>query len=89
MPAVFLNVDTARVVPALREAGEKLDGAEGELALDFSSVIRIDSNAVQALEELARHADAKSVKVVLRGVNVDVYKVFKLVGLTRRFSFVD
>lgn len=89
MPAVFLNVDTARVVPALHEAGEKLDGAEGELALDFSSVIRIDSNAVQALEELARHADAKSVKVVLRGVNVDVYKVFKLVGLTRRFSFVD
>ena len=34
-------------------------------------------------------ADAKTVKVVLRGVNVDVYKVLKLVKLTPRFSFVN
>ena len=33
-------------------------------------------------------ADEKGVKVVLRGVNVDVYKVLKLVKLASRFSFL-
>ena len=89
MTAVFLNVDETRVVSALREAGEKLDGTESEVALDLSSVHRIDSSALAALEELARIADAKNVKVALRGVNVEVYKVLKLVKLTRRFSFVN
>lgn len=89
MNAVFLNVDETRVVPALREAGEKLDGTEGEVALDLSPVHRIDSSALRAMEELARIADEKNVKVALRGVNVDVYKVLKLVKLTRRFSFVN
>jgi anti-anti-sigma regulatory factor len=89
MTAVFLNVDETRVVPALREAGEKLDGTEGEVVLDFSSMHRIDSSALRAMEELARIAEGKNVKVVLRGVNVDVYKVLKLVKLIRRFSFVN
>jgi len=89
MTAVFLNIDETRVAAALCETGEKLDGTEGESILDFSSVSRIDSGAVRALEELARVADEKSVKVVLRGVNVDVYKVLKLMKLTRRFSFVN
>ncbi|MGC1644434.1 MAG: STAS domain-containing protein [Candidatus Sulfotelmatobacter sp.] len=89
MTAGFLNVDETRLVGALREAGEKLDGTEGEAILDFSSVSRIDPGAVRALEELARVADEKNVKVVLRGVNVEVYKVLKLIKLTRRFSFVN
>ncbi len=89
MNAVFLNIDEARVVAALREAGEKLDGSEGEAVLDMSSLSRIDSRAVRALEELARVADEKSVKIILRGVNVDVYKVLKLMKLSGRFSFVN
>lgn len=89
MTAVFLNVDETRLIPTLREAGEKLDGTENEVALDFSSVLRIDSSALRAMEELARIGEKKSVKVALRGVNVDVYKVLKLVKLTRRFSFVN
>jgi anti-anti-sigma regulatory factor len=89
MTAVFLNIDETRVAAALCETGEKLDGTEGESILDFSSVSRIDSGAVRALEELGRVADEKNVKVVLRGVNVDVYKVLKLMKLTRRFSFVN
>lgn len=89
MTAAFLNVDDTRLVSALREAGEKLDGTEGEVALDLSSVHRVDSSALGALEELARIAEAKNVKVALRGVNVEVYKVLKLVKLTRRFSFVN
>jgi anti-anti-sigma regulatory factor len=88
LAAVFLNVDEQRLIPDLQDAIGKLDSAEGEAVLDFSSVRRIDASSVRALEELARVAEAKAIKVVLRGVNVDVYKVLKLVKLTRRFSFV-
>ena len=87
--AVWLRVDAERVVQALQEAGEKLDSAEGEVMLDFASVLRIDGSGLMALEKFARRADHKGVKVALRGVNVSVYKVLKLVKLTSRFSFVD
>lgn len=87
--ALFLNIDEKRVVPALQEAASSLDCAQGEAVLDFWSIRRIDSAAVQALEDFARAADDKNVRVVLRGVNVDVYKVLKLVKLTQRFSFVN
>ena len=87
--AIWVNIDERLVVPALREAGEKLNHADGEALLDFSSVHRVDSSTLRALEAFARIADDKAVKVTLRGVNVDVYKVFKLVKLTQRFSFVS
>ncbi len=89
MIAVSLNVDETRVVQALREAGDNLDGTEGEAVLDFSSIRRIDPGAVRAIEAFASIADKKAVKVVLRGVNIDVYKVLKLLKLTQRFSFAD
>jgi len=89
MIAVFLNIDEERIDAALQEAGGNLDRTQGEAVLDFSSVRRVDSSGLRALEEFARIADEKAVKVVLRGVNVDVYKVLKLVKLTRRFSFVN
>jgi anti-anti-sigma regulatory factor len=59
------------------------------VALDFSSVQRIDAIALSAMAEFADIADSKGVKVVLRGVNVGVYKVLKLVKLASRFSFVS
>jgi len=89
MIAVWLKIDEESVAQALQEAGDKLDGVEGEVALDFSSVRRIDASALRALEKFAGLADDKGVKVVLRGVNVGVYKVLKLVKLTSRFSFVS
>lgn len=89
MIAVFLNIDETHLVTTLQEASRKLDSAEGEIVLDFSSVRRIDAGALHAMEELAHMADEGSVKVVLRGINVDVYKVLKLVKLTRRFSFLN
>lgn len=88
MIAVWLKIDEERVVQALQQAGEKLDSVEGEVALDFSSVRRLDPSAIRALEKFADTADDKGVKVVLRGVNVSVYKVLKLVNLGSRFSFV-
>src|ERR1039458_4797910 len=49
-------------------------------------VRRIDSSELRALENLAKVAEEKSVKVALSGVNVDVYKVLKLVKLRWHFQ---
>jgi len=83
-----LKIDPERVALGLQqEAMEMVKSAEGELVLDFSSVLRIDSNVAGALEQLAGLADNRSVKVVLRAVNADIYKVLKLLQLAQRFSF--
>lgn len=87
--AVWLKIDEERAVLALQEAEKQLAGREGELALDFSAIQRIDGSALRALEDLVASADKKRVKVVLRGVCVRVYKVLKLMKLTGRFSFVN
>jgi anti-anti-sigma regulatory factor len=89
MMAVWIKIDEEHIVRALQEAAEKLDNVESEVVLDFSSVHRIDPSAVRGMEEFAGIADDKGVKVALRGVNVDVYKVLKLVKLASRFSFVN
>ena len=86
--AAWLKVDGEGVVRALQEAREKLDSADGEMVLDFSAVRRIDPSALREMEKLAGIADDKAVKVVLRGVNIDIYKVLKLVKLAPRFSFL-
>jgi anti-anti-sigma regulatory factor len=88
MNPMWLKIDGERLVYALQEALKELDSAEGELVLDFSSVHRIDPSALRAMETLASTADGKATKVVLRGVNVDIYKVLKLTKLAPRFSFL-
>ena len=87
MIAMWLKVEEDRAQQALQAAEEKLNGSEGEVVLDFSSVRRVDLEILRAMEKLAGAADGKNVRVVLRGVNVDIYKVLKIVKLTRRFSF--
>lgn len=62
----------------LQEALGKLDGAKGELVLDFSAVRRIDASELRALKNLAKVAEQKSVKLTLRGVNFEIHKVLKL-----------
>src|SRR5271165_7532133 len=86
--SVWSKADGETIVQILQGAREKLDSAEGDVLLDFSSVRRIDPSALTTMEELAGIADDKAVKVVLHGVNVDIYKVLKLVKLTSRFSFL-
>lgn len=88
MTAVLLKIDPERVADSLQELRAKLDRAKGETVLDFSSVQRIDAKALRAMEEVAGLADAKAVKIGLRGVNVEIYKVLKLVRLAPRFSFL-
>jgi anti-anti-sigma regulatory factor len=87
--AEWINLEKERVVSDLLAAAEKLTDATGEVVLDFVSVRRIDSNALRAMEGLARRAEEKAVKIVLSGVNVDLYKVLKLTKLAGRFSFMS
>jgi len=86
MNTVWLKSDGAGAVPSLDET-INLDSVDGEVVLDFSGVHRIDPRALGALERLAASADKKAVKIVLRSVNVTVYKVLKLLTLEPRFSF--
>ena len=86
--AVWMKIDASRIADSLEEGREKLDNAEGEVVLDLGSVRRMDTAAVKALEQFASAAEEKSIKVALRGVNAEVYKVLKLVRLAPRFSFV-
>ncbi len=72
----------------IQEAIAKVNSGESEVILDFSSVRRIDTNMVGALEELAALANTKSAKVVLRAVNTDIYRVLKELKVTQRFTFV-
>lgn len=85
----FQKIEEHGLIAKIEGAAQELDGAVQELALDFSAVCRIDSRGLRALEELGRKAEEKKVKVVLRGVNVDLYKTFKLIRLANQFSFVN
>ena len=85
--AVWVKVEEERVIHALQLAKEQLSNGGGEVVLDFSAVRRLDPSAVNALEELTQTVNG-SVKLVLGGVNVDVYKVLKLVKLAPHFSFL-
>lgn len=89
MIAEFQKIDELSMGESLEQTAQALDEALQELALDFSGVRRIDSRALRALEELARKAEEKKIKIILRAVNVDLYKTFKLIKLANRFSFVS
>ncbi|MGA2370574.1 MAG: STAS domain-containing protein [Candidatus Korobacteraceae bacterium] len=86
---VCFAIDSERVAEALQAIAAQLGSADGEVTLDFSSVTRIDSSALRALDVVARTADEKSIKIMLRGVNLDIYRVLKLATLARRFSLVN
>ena len=87
--AVLRKVDNQNVASALQEVEKSLNRAQGEVVIDLSSVARLDGIALNSLAEFANKAETASVKVILRGVNVDVYKVLVLMKLTSRFSFVN
>jgi anti-anti-sigma regulatory factor len=86
--ALFLKLEEEGIVAAVQKSSENLDRAQDDVVLDFSSVRRVNSGDLRALEAFVQVADEKAVKIVLRGVNVDAYKVLKLIKLTQRFSFV-
>ena len=69
------------------EALKAVQTVDGELELDFSAIVRLDAGAVRALEELAGIADQRAVRIVLRDVNLNVYKTLTLLKLAGRFKF--
>jgi len=83
------TIEEAGLTGILSEARERLSSAPGELVLDLSAVSRVGAKGVGELEQFALAAQQKAVKVVLRGVNVNVYKVLKLIKLSSRFAFVN
>ena len=83
----WFDTDRKDVASAFQGALEKLDGADGEVVLDFTSVRRLDSSGMRAMEEFMGVADHKGVRVVLSGVSVSVYIVLKLTKLASRLSF--
>lgn len=85
--SVSLEMDRTHAAASLQVAIEKLNRGDGEAVLDCSSIDRIDPAELKLLEKLAGIAGEKSVKVVLRGVNMRIYKALKLANLTGRFSF--
>ncbi len=87
--ADWLKVDPGRTAQNLNDAVQKLESAQGELVVDFSAVHRIDADSLRAMEKLTEAAGERKVKLVLKGVGVDVYKVFKLANLTSRFSCIS
>jgi anti-anti-sigma regulatory factor len=82
-------VNAENVAQALEDVGANLTRSDGPFVLDFSGVRRIDPAGLRAFEDLAAAADEKTVKIIVQGVNVDVYKVLKLARLTSRFSFMN
>ena len=86
---VWVEIDGDRVAQACKRSQAKLESAGGELVLDFSAVRRMNPPALRAIEDFAGAADEKSVKVALRGVNIDIYKVLKLARLSSRFAVVN
>ena len=52
---VWLKTDGEAVVQALQKAREKLDNAEGEVFLDFSSVRRIDPSALRETGRVSQY----------------------------------
>ncbi len=85
--AETLRIDSAGAAGLLEHAGEQLQQAQDPVVVDFSSVRRIDARALDRLEQLAQAADKRKTRIILLGVNVDVYKVMKLAQLAPRFAF--
>jgi len=86
--SVYLAIDGERGAHAFDEAMEKL-ASGGEMVLDLSSVARVTAASMTAMEKLATAAEEKSVKVALRGVNIDVYRALKVGRLAPRLSFLS
>ena len=83
---IYLAIDGERGAHAFDEAMEKLAGG-AEMVLDLSSVPRVTTGSMMAMEKLAAAADEKAARIALRGVNIDVYRALKVGRLAPRFSF--
>lgn len=82
-------IDGEHVAQQVIDIRAKLAAEGPEVLLDFFLAQSLDPAGIQALEELAGAADIENAKIVLRGVNIEMYKVLKLAGLSDKFTFID
>ncbi len=87
--AVWIKADGANFAQKLGQLCAELADVNGEVIVDLSSVHRVGTDELKALEQLANKAREKEKKVALRGVNVGIYKVLKVAKLTTHFSFLN
>lgn len=87
--AAAVEIDATCVATALQEVLRNLETAETEIMLDFSAVHRMDASALRALQQLADAAEEKKIKVVLRGISAEVYRVLRLLDAAQRFSLAN
>jgi anti-anti-sigma regulatory factor len=86
---MLLKLEKGTAAAALQDARAGFEGAPGEAVVDVSAIQRMDAGAVEALDALVSEAEGKAIKVILSGVNPEIYRVLKLVKLAPRVSFVD
>lgn len=82
-------VNGHHVAETLKEVRGGLAANGGEVLLDFFFVQTLDPAGIEGLEQLSATAQLLKAKVILRGVNVELYKVLKLSELTDKFLFID
>jgi ABC-type transporter Mla MlaB component len=87
--AIVLKMEESTAASTLLENRAGLGACGADVVLDFAAMRRIDTATVAALQEFSRAASQQNVRMVLRGVSVDIYKVLKLVKLTAPLSFVN
>jgi anti-anti-sigma regulatory factor len=87
---ILITVDgDGGLAAALEQAAGRLNPAEGDVLVDLSEVARVDAAAIRALKGLVQAAEGNGVTISLRGVNVGVYKVLKLMKHSGRVQFVS
>jgi anti-anti-sigma regulatory factor len=86
--AEWIKISNEHLARDLQTAREKLEIANGELVLDWASVSRMGADSLAAIATLADTADEKSVRLIFRGVNIDIYRVLKLSNLSGRITFL-
>ncbi len=82
-------IDEGHLAEQVLDIRAKLAAEGPEILLDFFLAQTLDPAGMRALQELAGAADIENVKIVLRGVNIEMYKALKLAGLSDSFAFVD
>lgn len=84
-----LVIQSEQVAEQLTVVREKLGSAGPEVLLDFFFVQTLEPSGIRALEELDAAAEVLKTRIVLRGINVELYKVLKLAQLTDKFLFIN
>lgn len=82
-------ISEEHIAQQLIDIREKLPAEGPEVLLDFFLAQSFDPASIRALEDLAGAAEGVSAKIVLRGINIEMYKVLKLAGLSDKFLFID